>query len=740
MPHEYQEKSKATISVKLSVLDDKVPVEVALKLLGKNETSFALKGEASGGIASVPWDVPALDAREENRLYAGSAWVAGKADQGKIPFNLKVFPAAIEVIAKDALGAPVKHAKFTVYLNREPWRTDETNDHGTAVVPIEPGPVTVSFESKFGVKWLRRARVWEAELKEGTAKLVWPAKGTHKQYVNMTKDLNLRLPAPSRLDERQLGSTIKVQAKLDPPAPAGKIYVRCAFGATNSERTDPARRVTDPNWPPGMGTYNFSLDVGQHPAGKDYVELSVELGAAGRDVLTIDVSAKDDVHKGAAGQERVTITNWRKAYYDITTPEVDAADAKFPRALPKPVAEDVVVPELSEVGIELEKFKERRLSIDELRAIHPGIVVKGDRLDKDRKTRSAVVLDADSDALLDKLIDDVLKEPGMGELGCHILLVDDFFKHRAANPFTKTFKSHDALKKELFTFAPAGLWLFRESLADGKESLELAWQLSDLADLKARFSNHPYLTQHAHKAALSKGEWSKLAWKPLYKPGVQGFMVAPADTEPPFQFIGEKGPATWPIEIRVKANLAERIGANGTNYGTLIILKLHSDKPPNPRAVAKLLMHELGHALQQAVVPESRVKGCSLGHLGGRRLEPAVEQAERKKVEEEQARCCVDPLPGLKEHPLSYVGRGHEGAHCAAGAGVVGADGKLGPAPTYWDEATNKASALVGTCIMFGAQDHRVEPAAPPTYCEDCRRFLKATKLDRVRAFIQDKK
>lgn len=670
------------------------------------------EGTTKGGACAVKWVPPSLDSREEKRTVVCTATVQGDFTIPAQELAFTVWPRTITVIAKDATGDPVRHATFTMTANGRPHAgvTDDRGEAKNVEVP-DAGPLAIEWDAPWARRgeWEIDGRTWRATLVPlFTAKLRWPPSGAHKQWVNL----------PSNADEKSEGNDITVEVELDPPDASGKVHVLCELGDRNSERNHPKPAIHAPAVALPPRKHKLTLDV----AANGVASFRAELGKAGGDTLTIKVSTSPEVFQGLRDQDKVTVTNWRKIFYQLTTPAFEG----FPDEIPAGVWGGVEE-QLRQVNVVLEKFADKRLTKEELVAIHPGIVVTGDRLDEARKDRDAFVANLRDDGIVSGF--GRLLEPGKGTRACQIILCDGFFKPDVATTRVKRVTDVDDVAN-----AEAGIefdsgHLFRTTLRDGSPSLTVKWRLAALERCPA---DHATVSASEYADALLAGRWINMLeewvkWDTAKNRAIT--LELPADHPgSPRGLIGPQADATWPIEIQYEAALAEPLGILGGNFGSLTFLELNSENPPAPKGLASLFLHELGHAMSLTVVPPERARGASRGWQGIT-YTPAEEPRKRGRYEEAIATLhCKDSPPGLAPHKYSYIGRGHFGPHC--GFGTQNADGGL--PDTYVDEADGGSINGPGTCIMFGQPEAHDDALAPTGYCAECVRFLKAEALESI--------
>jgi hypothetical protein len=147
----------------------------------------------------------------------------------------------------------------------------------------------------FGVEVARKPGAGPAE-----AVLLQPEEGTHTQWVNLSSD-----PA-----DFARGSLLRVRIGLPGGAPGQKVWLRATRGEGHSLRNDPPPATVG-----GKSIVEAPLELTLPASGE--VEVEVELGLAGGDVLHLAVGATPD----CAGP-KVTITNRRKVWFQVTRPDV----------------------------------------------------------------------------------------------------------------------------------------------------------------------------------------------------------------------------------------------------------------------------------------------------------------------------------------------------------------------------------------------------------------------------------
>ncbi len=705
---DFFEESKVILRIQMKKSDgspvpDGTMCAVEISAVGKLGTQFSKKAPAGfgNGTAAVEYTTEKLGPDEMSRKYLAFCFIDG--DRTVFPQLLRftVWARTIQVELKNPQGQPVKNVLLRLTSGDKYSRTD-TGDDGKAKLPPRqgqrqsagpgmpvpaPGPIgalAVEFPFVLHGAWTHapNSRTFKGIVtSQYKTRFIQPAAGHVTQYVNLQ-------PGQDHLD---YGHKLWVYVAAGRPAKAGDpIYIAAEFDPNNSRRNDPKPAIDGAEQNGAPNKFKLTLHKTE---GQDWEAFEVELGVAGGDKLTLKVGSTPGVWDGSAVDEVLEFTTRRKIFYQVTHAEFNADD--IPAEVKK-----IVDAELDWVGIELEKVDAatKSLTVHELRMLHPGMVVTRDRLSLGTKDQPAFVC---APALhLQKF--GRFTDQSKGSLLTQVVLCDGFFK--AAAPVTKIpiLKT----KQKVMILAGPGQRIFRTSLADGIPSLKLEWRPDVGLD-----QNHHFLNGHPQRDRLLRREWFPLALADAVRLNPKQprmiKIVLPDGVHEPGSLAGEKSPDKWPVAVRIRCVPAEDCGMLGAHYGSITFL-LANATGNNTRALAKTLLHELGHAMGQAVVPLNEA-------AGGFQFIDDVRERQQRAVQ--ASNWCGDPPPGVAPHTTAYVGRGHQGPHCYFGTALKASFGA--------DD--------FGRCIMFGAGTDNDADDPPNEYCAGCRRMIRATELKSIR-------
>jgi hypothetical protein len=235
----------------------------------------------------------------------------------------------------------------TVTKDDGTYKFDLQAGNGFSIDPVVPCKIAeAGWEKETG-----RNRVCKADF-DFEADFLAPLKGAVKQYVNLASD-----PTAATAGQNGAGSVLRlkvgVKGDSDKPAeaklfkPGMIVHVRVTFGPPaggggieKSLRVDPAAKTEiknelDLSGMAAAGTPNaFKAKVTLKPDGTG--ELKAYLGLAGGDVCKVEIAGSDRFLKdtAVAADAVLTITNWRKLYYELMAPDFYAARELVSRADP----------------------------------------------------------------------------------------------------------------------------------------------------------------------------------------------------------------------------------------------------------------------------------------------------------------------------------------------------------------------------------------------------------------------
>jgi hypothetical protein len=458
---------------------------------------------------------------------------------------------------------------------------------------------------------------------------------TRRQWVNLE-------PAPD--DPRDLGNRLKVRAAGVPGQP---VFIRLDAGANNSKRDDPL---------PGIR--------GGEPGRRAAVELvgasgevmfSVEVGLAGGDEHVIRVGSTP-----ACADAAVKVVNWRRIRLQITSragvslPGLELAHAPFARVF---IELELAPPVVLEPGderapagswMDADMLRERpgkllvwgQHNLEHFRALQP-------EADRDRRFAAhLVVVDETWDAcesprsLSDYALtyEQLLTAPPDAE----DRVAFSGWKHRP--------KGSDG------SFKP-----FPRRLRDGATSFISGSWTSEAP------AGHP---DHGRSGTLGPDDIDRFtsAGFSARLPGLRGIVEVGDGTPPPGR--SAEDPATrHPVRVKVELSVLKAGPSGGQSWHRTLMVLL-GERPPSKAEWTSIVLHELGHGLNQA--------GKSTP-------------------------------PGLGEpHAYTYTGKvGQSGPHCGFGL----------PDALIHAEQTGGHR---GTCLMYGLV------CDPPNleFCEHCRPYV----------------
>jgi hypothetical protein len=205
--------------------------------------------------------------------------------------------------------------------------------NGFSIDPVTPWKIpTDGWETQTG-----RNRVCKGDV-DFKADFLAPLKGSVKQYVNLASD-----PAAATVGQDGIGRVIRIKVGVEGDAdrPAEKklaragmvVHVRVTFGPgaggtyEKSLRTDTAAKTEVKNelelsgatGPDASNVYKAKVTLKADGTG----EMKVYLGLSGGDTCKIEIAGSDRFLTEAtvAADAVLTVTNWRKLYYELLAPD-----------------------------------------------------------------------------------------------------------------------------------------------------------------------------------------------------------------------------------------------------------------------------------------------------------------------------------------------------------------------------------------------------------------------------------
>lgn len=615
------------LTVRTSGIDDGEAAEIQVFKAKDNSSLDTLSSKVKNKVISADWVAKGPDPEGEEESW--EVYYKAKCKGLETKANkLVVYCDWVEVSSVDEEGSALPDACFRVKAGQEA-RERNTGSAGTRKEEFLPfGPITVEWIKPYHlVEWVdekgpkRKAKV----KKVPPAVLVSPKKGTHTQYVN----------APADEAFPELGHTLKVKVSLEGGKAGDKVYAKLTPGEKNSKRNDPKPELvggTTADWCPDGGIEaELAGDAGT-PDCEAVLEL--ELGLAGGDVFVLAVGGSQE-----CADESLTITTWRRVFYQITR----AADSQLPDAAVMDAA-------LSDVYIEYDQYHEAIVAEADLPA---GSFMSAGDLGRG-SGKLLVVGDHNLDQLKSKFQDD--KTP----IGAHVIVCDAQYDGGEPGSWhEQTIVAEAEFAKKTLTIDEPELYdVFRTAIQNGEPSVQ------------------------------SGSTWESLAPSGHADAGKQGDLTA----DMVVFGVGrtpDKAQVVLPPEAaaitaggnKVKLTL-KLLVARGPFLGEATEKHQLVVRLPDDAAMNGVLVHELGHALKQAL---------------------------------------AEVAPGLVEadHGRTYTDHGHQGHHCANG---------LSDAEFAEADFTFKT----GACVMFGGGATDEGPANDGKFCDRCRPFVLAEACDVV--------
>lgn len=620
------------LTVRTSGIDDGEAAEIQVFKVKDDQSLDTISTKVKNKAITADWVAqgPDPDGDEASWEVYYKATCKGLETQAT---KLVVYCDWVEVTSEDEEGNSLPDACFRVTAGQE-TRERNTGSSGTRKEEyLPPGPIEVEWLKPYHlVEWLedkgpkRRAKV----KKVPPARLVWPPKGAHTQWVNMPED-----------DAHpEQGHVLKVKVTLEGGKAGDKVHAKLTPAEDNSARNDPAPEIkggTTADWCPDGGIEaELSEDDGE-------VELEVELGLAGGDVFVLAVGGTQD-----CDDEALTITNWRRLFYQVTR----APDSAFPSTA-------VMEAALKDVFIEYERYHEALIAEDDVPA---GSFMSAADLGRG-SGKLLVVGDHNLEQLRSKFQDD------RAPIGAHVIVCDAQYDGGEAGSWHEQTIEAEAIfgKKTLTISDPEDYDVFATAIQNGEASLQegSAWES---------------LAPSGHPDAGKRGDLT--ADMVVFGLGTTRDKVQVVLPPEAAQIVGDGDKASTaagvrhPVKVTLKLLVARGPFLGEANGKHQLVVRLPSDPAMNG-----VLVHELGHAIKQAL---------------------------------------AEVAPGLSEadHGRTYTEHGHYGHHCAHGL----SDAEFGEPDFTWKE---------GACVMFGAGTGEVA-INDGKFCERCRPFVLAEPCDLV--------
>jgi hypothetical protein len=423
-----------------SGIDDGEAAEIQVFKSSDNSSLDTLSSKVKNKIITAEWVAkgPEPDSEEQGWEVYYKAKCKGLETKAT---KLLVYCDSVEVESVDEEGSALPDACFRVTAGEES-RDRNTGSSGIRKEEhLPPGEVLVEWIEPYElIEWIdekgpkRKAKV----KKVPPARLVWPEKGSHTQYVNL----------PEEEGKPEQGSLLKVKVTLEGGKAGDKVYAKLTPAEENSKRDDPKPEIKNgvtEDWCPDGGIEAELAGDDGTPDCEAVIE--VELGKAGGDVFVLEVGgSKEKV------SESVTITNWRRLYYQAT----HAADSALPDAAPLEAS-------LAEAFIEYQQYNDVVVVPDDLPA---GSFMPGAELRRG-SGNLLVVGDHNRDQLKGKLQDD------HAPIGAHVILCDaQYDGGPAGSPHEQTIEVEaTSTRKTIIIDEPDLYDVFPTSIQDGEPSL-----------------------------------------------------------------------------------------------------------------------------------------------------------------------------------------------------------------------------------------------------------------------------
>lgn len=552
---------KVKLTIKTSGIDSGEAAEVVVTKVKDGSTLDTLQSKVKDDLITADWVAKGPGAEDEDQAWPVVYKAKCKGLETKAA-PLTVYTDWVEVESLDKDGGVLKDAAFVVKVGSETTRVRNTGSKGLRKETGLPmGTPVVEWVKPYRLlEWVddkgpkRKAKVEKVP----TASLLWPKpkKAGHQQWVNLPEDAK----------KPEQGSKIKVKAKLKGGKKGDKVYFSVAYAKDLSARDTPARGFTggiSADWCKEGG---LVAELKDDDGKKDgYAEAELELGLAGGDQVTVRVSGCEEWF-----DESVSITNWRKVYYQVTKPKpMKLHDLAAMRKT------------LADVFIEYEEYKKLDIATNES-GIPAGSWMDGAEFGK--KGQLLNVGDHNRDWFYGKFDDQ--KAP----LGAHLIFCDKQYDGGKAGAWHEQeleFKLTSTEKAKKIK-DPNRYDVFTKAIQDGASSFRSGtWK--SLAP-----SGHP---DHGKTGALTADAFKANPSQDQVVIRLTGDLAGRVGTgTPPTGKAATDAETKHPIQVKVKYLVARGpfLGeANGAHQ--LIVLS------PNVKSFNHVLCHELGHALRQTV-------------------------------------------------------------------------------------------------------------------------------------------
>lgn len=615
------------LTVKTSGIDDGEAAEIQVFKSKDNSSLDTLSSKVKNKTITADWVAKGPDPEGEEESWEVYYKATCKGLETKAT-KMVVYCDWVEVSSVDEEGSALPDATFRVIAGQE-RRERNTGSSGVRKEEYLPfGPITVEWLKPYHlIEWVdekgpkRKAKV----KKVPPAVLVSPKKGTHTQYVN----------APADEAFPELGHTLKVKVTLEGGKAGDKVYAKLTPGEENSKRNDPKPEFvggTTAAWCPDGGIEaELAGDAGT-PDCEAVLEL--ECGLAGGDVFVLSVGGSEE-----CADETLTITNWRRVFYQITR----AADSQLPDT-------SVMQAALKDVYIEYDQYHEAIVADADVPA---GSFMSASDLGRG-SGKLLVVGNHNLDQLKSKFQDD--KTP----IGAHVIVCDAQYDGGEPGSWhEQTIVAEAEFAKKTITIDEPDLYdVFATAIQNGEPSLQSG-------------STWESLAPGGHADAGKQGDLTA-------DMVVFGVGRTPDKVQvvlPPEAAAITAGGNKVKLTLKLLVARGPFLGEATEKHQLVVRL-------PDDAAMNGVLVHELGHALKQAL---------------------------------------AEVAPGMVEadHGRTYTEHGHQGHHCATGLSDA-------------DFAETDYTFKTGACVMFGGGATDEGPPNDGKFCDKCRPFVLAEACDVV--------
>lgn len=534
------------LTVRTSGIDDGEPAEIQIFRKKDDQSLDTLSTKVQNKVIAADWVAKGPDPEGDETSWEVYYKAKCKGLETKADV-LVVYCDWVEVSSVDEQGNALPDACFRLTAGQE-VRERNTGSSGVRKEEyLPPGPVTIEWLKPWHlIEWIdekgpkRKAKV----KKVPPARLVWPEKGAHRQWVNM--------PADEAKPEQ--GHRIKLRVTLVGGKAGDKVYAKLTPGEDNSKRNDPKPGFvggTTADWCPDGGIEaELAEDGGE-------VELELELGLAGGDVFVVAVGGTQE-----CDDESVTITNWRRLFYQVTR----AADSAFPDT-------SVMDAALKDVFIEYEKYHEVTLTEDDLPA---GSFMSAADLGRG-SGKLLVAGDHNIERLRAKFQDD--KSP----IGAHVIVCDAQYDGGEPGAYhEQTIEAEATFPKKKIKIADPELYdVFATAIQDGQSSVlpGSSWESKAPA---------------GHPDAGKRGELTAadVVFRVAGSTDVVQVVLPPEAAA----IVGDGQDGRHPVKITLKLRVARGPFLGDATGKHQLVVRLADDAAMNG-----VLVHELGHAIKQAL-------------------------------------------------------------------------------------------------------------------------------------------